>query len=107
MGPVQSMAELRRKHAPGVSRETLSQEQARAGQRRDGLQQRGRGVDWSPAEMAVLQRQDMRPCDMTVLLPDRTASAIYIKRHRLGIADRYRRPKRRDRAVSGKPGGQG
>lgn len=52
---------------------------------------RGTGLDWSPAEIAILSRGDLRPREMWLRLPHRTRRAIYIKRHRLGVAQRYRR----------------
>jgi hypothetical protein len=33
---------------------------------------RGHGIDWSPAEIAILRRQDLAPKAMAALLPGRT-----------------------------------
>ena len=87
MTGITSMAELRRKYGPGgipkesVSRETISLDAAK--------RNRGHGVDWSPAEMEILRRADLRPSEMTAYLPGRTLRAILIKRHRIGASTKY------------------
>jgi hypothetical protein len=83
---IRSMAELRMKYGPGrapkeiVSRETISL---------DARRNRGHGVDWSPAELEILRRDDLRPSEMTTYLPGRTLRAILIKRHRIGASAKY------------------
>jgi hypothetical protein len=96
MSSIQSMAELRRKHVPAneiVSCEAISLPVSA---------QRGFGVDWLPAEIEVLKRKDLAPADMVALLPGRTARAIYLKRHRLGLTEHYR-PRRVGRVDRGRP----
>lgn len=65
-----------------VARETLSSKPSH----RSGL-----GVDWSDAEMEILMRSDLKPKEMVLHLPHRSRRAIYLKRHRLGVAQKYRR----------------
>lgn len=62
-----------------VSRQTISPETIR----------RGFGDDWSDAEIAVLSRDDLKPKEMRLYLPNRSARAIYLKRHRIGVARKY------------------
>lgn len=63
-----------------VSQETLSHERMR-----------GVGLDWSEPEILVLMRDDLRPKEMALHLPHRSRRAIYLKRHRLGVAQKYRK----------------
>lgn len=53
----------------------------------------GLGDDWSLAEIAILERSDLKPKEMALYLPNRSRRAIYLKRHRLGVATKYRRLK--------------
>jgi hypothetical protein len=59
-------------------RETISPERTR-----------GMGDDWTPAELAILSRDDLKPKEMRLYLPNRTPRAIYLKRHRIGAARKY------------------
>jgi hypothetical protein len=58
-------------------------------------QRNGLGVDWTEAEIDILMRHDLKPKEMALHLPNRTRRAIYLKRHRLGVAAHYMRTWRR------------
>jgi hypothetical protein len=100
MTGITSMAELLRKR--GIAKDTVSRgtvpfdASASKASLRLARQRarRGHGVDWSPTELAILEREDLRPKDMQELLPGRTSQAIRTKRCRIGVATPYRRSNR-------------
>lgn len=67
-----------------VSQETISLNSNR---------NRGMGVDWTHDEIAVVM-SGLSPRQLMLALPHRSRRAIYLKRHRLGIAQKYHRSKR-------------